>query len=87
VAGEISEEKDELVPDAQVRAELGNITAMTVHRYDRDPRMAALGWPPPVRIANGQRKYRSRRQLEQFKGNMVKAATARRDELYKKKVP
>jgi hypothetical protein len=68
---------DEFVPDRKVRAELGGIAHMTMYRYDRDPRMAALGWPPLVRI--GSRKYRSRKQLERFKAAMVKRAVAERD--------
>jgi hypothetical protein len=42
--------------------------------------MAELGWPPVIRIAGGRigRKYRSRAQLEKFKGNMVRRAIAQR---------
>jgi hypothetical protein len=46
---------DELVPDPQVSKEL-SVTLMTIWRWDRDPEMVALGWPPPVYIR--KRKYR-----------------------------
>jgi hypothetical protein len=36
-----------LIPDPEVFHDL-HITAMTGWRWDRDPRMAALGWPPPI---------------------------------------
>jgi hypothetical protein len=59
---------DELVPDPQVWHELG-ITSMTGWRWDRDPKLAALGFPPAVKIRN--RNYRRRRQLETFKQNVL----------------
>jgi hypothetical protein len=62
---------DTFVPDAQVRAEFGNITAMTLHRWDHNP---DLGFPPPIDIAG--RKYRSRRMLEAFKERAMRAAIA-----------
>jgi hypothetical protein len=69
---------DELVPDPQVRKEFGDISDMTTWRWDRDPKMIALGWPaPPLKI--GLRKYRSRRQLEQFKANLQRRAIEARD--------
>jgi hypothetical protein len=68
---------DVFVPDAIVRAELG-ISQMTQWRWDRDPALAALGWPPPVRAPGGRTKHRSRRQLEQFKANMLQEAFAAR---------
>jgi hypothetical protein len=67
---------DSLVPDRLVRAEL-NIAAMTSWRWDRDPKMISLGWPPPIRIGAG-RKYRSRRMLEEFKANLVRRAIEQR---------
>lgn len=55
---------DELVPDPQVCKEL-SISLMSVWRWDRNPELIALGWPPPIYI--NKRKYRSRQQFEQFK--------------------
>ena len=71
---ETSEEikPDVLVPDPQVRKEFGDVSEMTTHRWDRDPRMAALGWPPPTYMR--ARKYRFRGQLERFKQNLLRAA-------------
>jgi hypothetical protein len=68
---------DTFVPDRVVRAEL-NISPMTAWRWDRDPAMADLGWPPVIRIGAQGRKYRSRNQLERFKDNMVQRAIAQR---------
>jgi hypothetical protein len=63
---------DELVPDPQVAKEL-NISLMTVWRWDHDPELAALGWPPPVYIR--KRKYRGRKLLEKFKSAALRRAT------------
>jgi hypothetical protein len=63
---------DELVPDPQVRREFGGISEMTTGRWDRDPKMAELGWPPPVKIRT--RKFRPRKQLEAFKANLLRQA-------------
>jgi hypothetical protein len=63
---------DELVPDPQVRREFGGISEMTTWRWDRDPRMVELGWPPPVKIRT--RKFRPRKQLEAFKANLLRQA-------------
>jgi hypothetical protein len=38
---------------------------MTLWRWDRDPKLAELGWEPPVKIR--KRNYRRRRPLEKFK--------------------
>jgi hypothetical protein len=72
-----TEAADELVPDPQVAKEL-NISLMTVWRWDRDPEMVALGWPPPVRLRT--RKYRSRLQLEKFKNAALRRAIKTRNE-------
>jgi hypothetical protein len=40
---------DELVPDPQVAREF-NVSLMTLWRWDRDPKLAELGWEPPVKI-------------------------------------
>jgi hypothetical protein len=55
---------DELVPDPQVAREF-NVTLMTLWRWDHDPKLAELGWEPPVKIR--KRNYRRRRPLEKFK--------------------
>jgi hypothetical protein len=66
---------DTFVPDSAVRQEL-NASTMTLWRWDHDPAMIAFGWPPPVKIGN--RKHRSRHQLEQFKKNLMMKAAATR---------
>ena len=40
---------DHLVPDPAFIKEFG-VTLMTLWRWDRDPRMIALGLPPPIKI-------------------------------------
>jgi hypothetical protein len=56
---------DELVPDPQVRRELGGKSAMTTWRWDHRPGDAPPGWEPPVRINN--RNYRKRSMVEAVK--------------------
>jgi hypothetical protein len=68
---------DELVPDSQVRREFGGVSEMTIWRWDHDPKMAELGWPPPVYIR--KRKYRSRRALSAHREACVNRAIAQRD--------
>lgn len=63
---------DTFVPESRVREEF-DVTAMTLHRWDRDPE---LGFPPPITIRG--RKYRSRKQLQAFKDRQVKLATRNR---------
>jgi Rap1a immunity proteins len=68
---------DSLVPEAQVRAELGGISAMTIWRWDRDPALIEIGLPPPMVVR--RRVFRSRQQLEQFKrALMLRAIEDRR---------
>jgi hypothetical protein len=67
---------DSFVPDRVVRTELC-IAPMTMWRWDRDPALVELGWPPPVKIG-ARRKYRSRKQLELFKQNVLQRAIAAR---------
>jgi hypothetical protein len=57
---------DTLVPDPQVQRELGGVSAMTLHRWTNNP---ALGFPPKLKI--GDRNFRSRKQLEQFKQQLM----------------
>jgi hypothetical protein len=66
---------DALIPDPAVWIEF-NVSSMTGYRWDHDPAMAALGWPPPIRIRS--KKYRSRKQLENFKANMLAQALTQR---------
>jgi hypothetical protein len=66
---------DTLVPDAQGQKEFG-VIAMSIWRWDRDPELTKLGWPPPIRIRS--RRYRSRIALENFKPVMVRRAIERR---------
>ena len=73
-----TEAPDVLVPDSQVRGEMGGISEMTMCRWDRDPRMAAAGWPPAVKIRG--HKFRSRKQLEIFKHNKLIEALTQRSE-------
>ena len=71
----VAEPIGELVPDPQVFKEF-SITSMTGHRWDRNEELIALGWPPPIRI--GQRKYRRRKALEDFKAALVRRAIGQR---------
>jgi hypothetical protein len=63
---------DSFVPEARVREEF-DVTAMTLHRWDKDP---SLAFPPPITIRG--RKYRSRKQLQEFKERQIKLAVANR---------
>jgi hypothetical protein len=69
------EQYDELIPDPEVRRELG-VTAMTTWRWDHDAEMAAQGWPE--RLVIKKRGYRSRRQFEKFKAALLRQATQAR---------
>jgi hypothetical protein len=71
---------DEWVPDVKVRSEF-DISHMTIHRWDEDPELAKLGWPPPIKLKD--RKYRSRQQLEQFKKTMLETALKDRKQQHK----
>jgi len=65
----------ELVPDPKVFAEFG-ITPMTGWRWDQDQALKELGWPAPIRIR--KRKFRSRRQLDEFKAALMRRAIEER---------
>ena len=69
---------DEWVRDRKVREELGDVSAMSLWRMDRDPKLAALGWPQPIRLGAGGHKRRSKNQYEKFKANMLAQALADR---------
>jgi hypothetical protein len=75
---DLPDDQDELVPDPEVRREF-DISPATEIRWDLDPRMIALGWPPIIRI--GQKRYRSRRAIEAFKRGLIKRASAERGKL------
>jgi hypothetical protein len=64
-----------LIPDPEVFHDL-HITAMTGWRWDRDPRMAALGWPPP--IYRGRYKFHDSKQYQKFKATLLRQAIAKR---------
>jgi hypothetical protein len=67
-----------LISDPEVFRELG-ISPMTGWRWDRDPRMQALGWP--VAIYRGRFKFRDSKQYERFRRNLMRQAIAKRDVL------
>jgi hypothetical protein len=69
-------EADQLVPDPTVCREFG-VSAMTLWRWDRDPQLAKLGWPPPIEIR--KRKFRLRSRLEAFKNTMFRRAVTARN--------
>jgi hypothetical protein len=74
------DQHDELVPDPQVWREFG-VTPMTGWRWDQnaanpESELAQLGWPPPIQIRS--RNFRSRRALERFKKNAMRAAIQKR---------
>ena len=66
------DEPDELVPDPQVAREF-NVSLMTLWRWDRDPKLAELGWEPPV--SAGARRARAARHgrgaIRHHKGPLV----------------
>ena len=64
---------EEFVPDPQVWREFG-VTRQTLNRWDQDNK---LNFPPRVKI--GAHNYRSRRQLEEFKAALLRAAIAQAD--------
>jgi hypothetical protein len=71
-----------LIPDPEVFRDL-HITKMTGYRWDRDPRMAALGWPPPIR--RGRYKFRDSIAYEKFKAKLAREAIANRSALLEKR--
>jgi hypothetical protein len=66
---------DQLIPDPQICSEF-NITPMTIWRWDHDPTLIELGWPPAVKIRN--RKFRSRNLVESFKARLLRHALEQR---------
>jgi hypothetical protein len=65
---------DTFVPDPLVWKELG-VSSMTGWRWSHDP---ALDFPPAIQIRG--RNFRSRRQLERWKRQMLRRAIAQRAE-------
>jgi hypothetical protein len=63
---------DTFVPDPQVWKELG-ISSMTGWRWQRDP---SLNFPPRIQIRG--RNFRSRKQLERWKAEMLRRSIAGR---------
>jgi hypothetical protein len=68
---------DTLVPDPQVLKEFG-VTAMSIWRWDRDPELIKLEWPPPRQqgrhlsmeaAAFVRERYRARRAVQQPHAN------------------
>jgi predicted DNA-binding transcriptional regulator AlpA len=70
---ELEEQPDRLVPDNRVADELG-VSTMTIWRYEHDQ---TLDFPPAVILRN--RKFRSRRMLEEFKKRLLDEALASRN--------
>jgi len=68
---------DEWLKDKKIRADL-KVSAMTLWRMDRDAKLAALGWPVPIRLGPGGHKHRSKNQYEISKANMLAQALADR---------
>jgi hypothetical protein len=65
-----------LVPDPQVQTEFGGKTRQCLSRWDNDPKMAELGWPPPVFLRG--KKHRARHLLEIFKTKLIADALRHR---------
>jgi hypothetical protein len=70
-----AEPVETLVSDPNVAKEL-DVSLMTIWRYDRDPRLAELGWPPKISIRD--RNFRNRRLFETFKRNLLRHAMTKR---------
>jgi len=70
-----AEQVIELVPDPDVAKEFGT-SLMSLWRWDQDPAMAELGWPPPVKIR--KRNHRVRQSLERFKQTLIRQAIEER---------
>jgi hypothetical protein len=68
-----------LISDTDIRRDLGGLSRMSIWRWDHDPDMAALGWPPPESV-NG-RNHRDAEKYESFRGRLAREAIARRNAL------
>jgi hypothetical protein len=65
------DEVGEIVPDRNFREEIGGITPMTAHRYDRGE-YTPPEWPALIVI--NTRKFRSRKQIDRYKAHLLRAA-------------
>ena len=70
-----------VVSDTDIRRDLGSLSRMTIWRWDHDPAMAALGWPPPISVHG--RNHRDAEQYERFRGRLAREAIAKRATLLK----
>jgi predicted DNA-binding transcriptional regulator AlpA len=61
-----------LIPDPEVARTLG-VTLMTIYRWDHDP---SMGFPKPIRLKT--RKYRSAKELTEWRDGLVREAAAHR---------
>jgi predicted DNA-binding transcriptional regulator AlpA len=68
----VADVTDTFVPDPQVWKELG-ISSMTGWRWQRDP---DLDFPPRIQIRG--RNFRSRKQLERWKAEMLRRSIGER---------
>jgi hypothetical protein len=73
----LAEPPDPWVPDPDVQEEF-SIGPMGLWRWDHDPKMTALGWPPPIYVR--KRKFRSRRKLDAFKAELTRRSIRDRKE-------
>jgi hypothetical protein len=64
--------EDQLVPDTAVLREFG-VCSMTLSRWSKDP---ALNFPAAIKIKS--RNYRSRRELDVFKSELLRKAISER---------
>jgi predicted DNA-binding transcriptional regulator AlpA len=69
---DVADVVDTFVPDPQVWKELG-ISSMTGWRWQRDP---DLNFPPRIQIRG--RNFRSRKQLERWKAEMLRRSIGER---------
>ena len=63
----------DLISDKDVKREL-SVSGMTIARWDLDPKMAAQGWPRPVRFSPKGAKFRARDEYEKFKAARIEQA-------------
>jgi predicted DNA-binding transcriptional regulator AlpA len=64
-------QEDNLITSAQLKARYGNISDMTLHRWERDERMS---FPQPLRI--NKRKYFSLSQIVEWEKRRATKASA-----------
>jgi hypothetical protein len=76
--GDDADDLGPLVPDPKVAEELCT-SLMGLWRWDRDPVMIELGWPP--KIKRGGRNFRFRKPLDKFKQALLRQALTQRQQL------